>query len=69
MKQVMAQLSSDIPELDETVRDYVFLHMLEGARTQGFINIYRKNSLETTEQMNSNFLRNVAEQELLEKSA
>ncbi|HWZ12368.1 MAG TPA: hypothetical protein VNX22_04440, partial [Acidobacteriaceae bacterium] len=57
MKHVMAQLSSDIPELDEAVRDYVFLRMLEGARAQGFINIHRKYSIET------------AEQELLEKSA
>jgi hypothetical protein len=69
MKHVMAQLSSDIPELDEAVRDYVFLRMLEAARTQGFINIYRKNSVETTEQANSDFLRNGAEAELLQKSA
>jgi radical SAM superfamily enzyme YgiQ (UPF0313 family) len=61
MKHVMAQLSTDIAELDEAVRDYVFLRMLEGARTQGFITIYRKNSVETREPG--------SEVELLEKSA
>lgn len=44
MKEVMAQLSSDIPEIDEAHRNYVFLRLLEGARDQGYISIYSKSS-------------------------
>jgi radical SAM superfamily enzyme YgiQ (UPF0313 family) len=73
MKEVMAQLSRDIPEVDRAVRDYVFLRLLEGARAQGFINIYRNDPIVTAEKVSTSSLRNgqpcVAETESFQKSA
>jgi hypothetical protein len=69
----MAQLSRDIPEVDRAVRDYVFLRLLEGARAQGFINIYRNDPIVTAEKVSTSSLRNgqpcVAETESFQKSA
>jgi Radical SAM superfamily len=44
IQQVVAYLSPQIVEVDESVRDYVFVQLVDGARAQGFINIYRPKS-------------------------
>ena len=38
--EVIAQLSSQITDIDETARDYAFLSLLQGAETQGFVQVY-----------------------------
>lgn len=42
---VVAQLSFDIPEVEEAVREYAFLMLLKGAEAQGFIRICQNPTL------------------------
>jgi radical SAM superfamily enzyme YgiQ (UPF0313 family) len=39
---IVTRLASDIPEVDASLKDYVFGRMLEGAQAKGFIEIYRQ---------------------------
>ena len=41
IREVMKQLTDDITELEESLKDYALLRLLEGAHAQGFIEIYR----------------------------
>jgi radical SAM superfamily enzyme YgiQ (UPF0313 family) len=45
--EVVTQLSLDIPEVKEEIKSYVFVRLLQGAQTQGFVTIYRTNRLES----------------------
>jgi hypothetical protein len=40
--QVVQHLSSRIVEVDESEREYVLIRLVDGARAQGFIDIYRR---------------------------
>ncbi len=44
IQQVVKHLSSRIVEVDESERDYVLVRLIDGARAQGFIDIYRLKS-------------------------
>jgi hypothetical protein len=41
IEEVVRRLASDIPEVDASLRGYVFGRLLEGAQAKGFIEIYR----------------------------
>jgi radical SAM superfamily enzyme YgiQ (UPF0313 family) len=41
IREVVESLSSQITELDESVREYVLVRLVEGAHAQGFLNVYR----------------------------
>jgi radical SAM superfamily enzyme YgiQ (UPF0313 family) len=41
IEEVVTQLSFDIPEVKDEVKSYVFVKLLQGAQTQGFVTIYR----------------------------
>ena len=41
IKQVVQRLADDLREVDDAVREYVFVRLLEGARAKGYIDIYR----------------------------
>ena len=43
IEEVVIQLSLDIPEVKEEVKSYVFVRLLQGAQSQGFVTIYRTN--------------------------
>lgn len=43
IEEVVTQLSLDIPEVKDEVKNYVFVKLLQGAQTQGFVAIYRTN--------------------------
>jgi radical SAM superfamily enzyme YgiQ (UPF0313 family) len=44
IEEVVEQLGFDIPEVKEDVRSYAFIKLLQGAQTQGYVNIYRAES-------------------------
>jgi hypothetical protein len=44
IEQVVERLSNEIPSVEEDVRDYVFVRLLEGVHAAGFIAIYRGDS-------------------------
>ena len=44
IRQVVEYLSTQIIELDESEREYVFVRLVEGAQAQGFLDIYRLKS-------------------------
>jgi hypothetical protein len=46
MKDVLAQLCADVPEIKEPSRDYAFLRLLQGAQAAGFVTIYRNAQIE-----------------------
>jgi radical SAM superfamily enzyme YgiQ (UPF0313 family) len=41
VRQVVKQLTDDLKEVEKSVREYVFLRLLQGAWEKGFIDIYR----------------------------
>lgn len=41
IKEIVQQLACDITEVEESLRDYVFVRLLEEAHARGFIEIYR----------------------------
>jgi len=41
IKEIVQQLACDITEVRESLRDYVFVRLLQGAHAKGFIEIYR----------------------------
>jgi radical SAM superfamily enzyme YgiQ (UPF0313 family) len=47
IEEVVTQLSLDIPEVKEEVKSYVFVRLLQGAQTQGFVTIHRANRPES----------------------
>jgi radical SAM superfamily enzyme YgiQ (UPF0313 family) len=47
IEEVVTQLSLDIPEVKEEVKSYVFVRLLQGAQTQGFVTIHRTNRPES----------------------
>ena len=47
IEEVVTQLSFDIPEVKDEVKSYVFVKLLQGAQTQGFVTIYRTNRTES----------------------
>jgi hypothetical protein len=44
IEQVVEQLSREISDVEEDVREYAFLQLLEGLHADGLIEIYRKAS-------------------------
>jgi hypothetical protein len=47
IQEIVTQLSLDIPEVKEEVKSYVFVRLLQGAQTQGFVTIHRTNRPES----------------------
>jgi hypothetical protein len=44
IQQVVEQLSCEIPAVQQDVREYAFVRLLEGVHADGFIEIYRQDS-------------------------
>ena len=46
IREVVTQLSCDIPDVEDQVRSYLFFKLLQEAQTRGFVSIYRTNRVE-----------------------
>jgi radical SAM superfamily enzyme YgiQ (UPF0313 family) len=46
IEEVVMQLSFDIPEVKDEVKNYVFVKLLQGAQTQGLVSVYRGSGIE-----------------------
>ena len=48
IEEIVNRLVTDIPEVDASLRDYVYRRLLEGAQAKGFISIHRMSSSAAT---------------------
>jgi hypothetical protein len=44
IEEVSERLSTELREIDESLRRYFIVHLLEGARAEGLINVYRSST-------------------------